>query len=688
MRDPRLMIRPRTAAALAFVVGILMSHAAAASSLVDAVRGIESGQCPPALDTGSLEAALVSAHAARCWVHADQLSMGMAWVRAIDQGPHGAAVREGVAWFDEWAARAALHAGEHAEAERRLRVLVEQARDTRVSRGVDARIHYYLALAIEAQGRVEEANERYDALVERWPSSGYASRVAPRLATRDWTPESALAAGHRALEGRHYEAAEALYTLAACDGPPCSPRQAVASGDAARAEAAYQLGWFLYRFRREHVARALPWLETVAATRTPRQADAAYAYSLAVQRMRRPAEERRAWDHFAQRHPEHDDADEVAERRAWSLMEEHRFRDAREAWRRARREGDVPPSDAAWWAGWSAFRSGDCDAALRDWQDIGVGAAAQRVRYWRARCLALGGDTPAAHAAWRAVHSEAPFSWYGVLAAQRLEDLPVAASSRPSPSFLPNRAPHFAAARAGLLSEATVLHRDAGAPPLDPRGTLELLAQPMDWVRWYNALDDLEHRVPQTRAELERWQFAAPDFYRDVVFEQAEANGLPPELVWAVMQKESSYRRTAIPVSDAMGLMQVIPQTALAIAARLGVPYADGELFEPRTAVRYGAWYLGALHRSFGEQWPVTIAAYNAGPVAVRAWLERADGLPLDVFVEEMPFEQAREYVKRVTAIGVQYAIAHGPQERLASRTLQGWLPEHVAYRWTAEVTF
>jgi len=44
--------------------------------------------------------------------------------------------------------------------------------------------------------------------------------------------------------------------------------------------------------------------------------------------------------------------------------------------------------------------------------------------------------------------------------------------------------------------------------------------------------------------------------------------------------------------------------------------------------------------------------------------------------------------VKRVTAIAVQYAIAHGSAERLASRSLDGWLPDRVAYRWTAEVTF
>ena len=676
----------RTAPTIVFVLLAVTSLPARATPLVDAVRAIEAGQCPESLSLTSLEAALVTAHGARCWVHSDRLAEGMRWIRAVDQSPHGSAVRDGVDWFEEWAARAALHAGAFNEAERRFADLVARATGTRVSRGVDARLHYYLALTVEAQGRIEEANTRYDALVERWPSSGYASRVAPRLATRAWTPATALDAGHRALEGRHYEAAEALYTLAACGAPSCSPHQALTSADPTRIEAAYQLGWFLYRFRREHVERALPWLETVAATRNSRQADAAYAYSLAVQRMRRPAEERRAWDHFARRHPDHDEAGGVLSRRAWSLMEEHRFADARSEWERALRDGES--AEARWWAGWSAFRDGDCANARQHWRRLSDADAGQRVRYWLAACDARDGRTRDAEAAWTAVHEAEPFSWYGLLAAQRLGLPTVAAQGRPDVRARAPRAPHFAAARAGLLSEAAALHRDVGSPPLDSRGTLELRALPMDWVRWWNALEGLQHRVPQTAPELEAWQFAAPDFYADVVVEQAAANGLAAEVVWAIMQKESSYRRTAISVSDAMGLMQVIPQTALAIAARLGLPYSDGELFEPRTAVRYGAWYLGALHRSFGEQWPVTIAAYNAGPVAVRAWLERGDGLALDVFVEELPFEQARDYVKRVTAIAVQYAIAHGSTERLASRSLDGWLPDRVAYRWTAEVTF
>lgn len=674
--------------ALLILATLLYAAPAAASVLVETVEAIERGGCPErAPETTTLESALAAAHVARCWFAEGRNAAAAALTFDVDRAARDrdADLRVALDWFEELRARALLHTRRAGEAETALRDLIASPPGHETSRGVQARRSYYLALAVEAQGRSAEADDLYRTLLRQYPSSEYAGRVAPRLVDERWTPTRALEAGQRALDGRHYEAAEALFTLAACGAARCTPLEAVESGDATRAEAAYQLGWLLYRFRREYVARALPWLETVAGSRTPRAADAAHAYALAVDRQRRLAEGRRSWRSFAGQHGRDERADAADARVAWSLLEEMRYVDAADAWDAvARRAAGDDVGDARWWAGWAAYRAGNCARAIDAWSSLGTRA---QLRYWRAVCAAEQGDTEAARAVWQAIRRDAPFDWYGLLSARRLGVPPVDASARVALAAAPRASDAaLAAARAGLAAEARLLADRSGAD--DPDARYEIDADPMAWVRARAALGERETEVPTSRADAMAWQRAFPPFYRDAVSRFAGASGVPDALVWAIMQKESSYRTDALSRSDAMGLMQVIPQTALAIAARMEVTYADGELFEPRRAIRYGAWYLGALSETFGEQGPLVLAGYNAGPVATRAWMERGAGLPLDVFVEEIAFEQARDYVRRVTEILVGYTIAHGDETMLASPTLGGWLPETIEERWTGYVTF
>ena len=154
---------------------------------------------------------------------------------------------------------------------------------------------------------------------------------------------------------------------------------------------------------------------------------------------------------------------------------------------------------------------------------------------------------------------------------------------------------------------------------------------------------------PEARANNANWRSEYPRAFREMVEDRAAAYALDPYFIWALMRVESTYNPWAISRASARGLMQIMPQTGGLIAARAGWRnYGTPLLFEPEVAVEMAAWYFHELLKKFNGQLPLAIASYNAGPHRVAAWLERKGHLPMDEFIEEMPFVEAREYAKKV----------------------------------------
>jgi soluble lytic murein transglycosylase len=111
-----------------------------------------------------------------------------------------------------------------------------------------------------------------------------------------------------------------------------------------------------------------------------------------------------------------------------------------------------------------------------------------------------------------------------------------------------------------------------------------------------------------------------PFDYEEAIRRQADAHGLAPELVASVIYAESRFHSDAVSPRGAIGLMQLMPETAAWIAATLGEPQpSPQDLLEVDLNVRYGAWYLRALLDRFGDT-ADALAAYNAGPSSVERW--------------------------------------------------------------------
>jgi soluble lytic murein transglycosylase len=121
------------------------------------------------------------------------------------------------------------------------------------------------------------------------------------------------------------------------------------------------------------------------------------------------------------------------------------------------------------------------------------------------------------------------------------------------------------------------------------------------------------------------------------------------------MRQESGFDPDAVSPARAVGLMQLLPETARPVAEELGLAQDDARLTSPPYAISVGARVLRKLLDRFHGSIPLAVAAYNGGAESVERWLSRAPGMQLDSFVERIPFKETRDYVARVMSNLARY---------------------------------
>lgn len=135
--------------------------------------------------------------------------------------------------------------------------------------------------------------------------------------------------------------------------------------------------------------------------------------------------------------------------------------------------------------------------------------------------------------------------------------------------------------------------------------------------------------------------------YRDTVVEAAAAARVDPLLVVTVMREESGFSPRARSRAGAVGLMQLMPETARWIASKAKLRL--GDLEDPETNIRLGAAYLGYLQRQFDDDLPLVLAAYNGGEGNVARWKDLSEAYP-----------ETRRYVQRGLATYAAYQWLYG----------------------------
>jgi soluble lytic murein transglycosylase len=157
-----------------------------------------------------------------------------------------------------------------------------------------------------------------------------------------------------------------------------------------------------------------------------------------------------------------------------------------------------------------------------------------------------------------------------------------------------------------------------------------------------------EAAVDAAPADLLR--LAYPIDYASLVQSTAEQTDTSPLLLLALIRQESFFDPRAGSISGALGLTQVIPSTADEIASDLGMEgeFSSQDLFRPAVSILFGGHYLSKQLDAFDGDVAPALAAYNAGPGNASRWLKAAADDD-DLFLEEIPFDQTRAYVKLVT---------------------------------------
>ncbi|NGZ60052.1 MAG: hypothetical protein CV081_06060 [Nitrospira sp. LK265] len=370
------------------------------------------------------------------------------------------------------------------------------------------------------------------------------------------------------------------------------------------------------------------------------------------------------------------------------LEDEARFDEAIARYRQVSKFGEPASqrAEAYWREGWVLYRTARYREAITVWQQIVDQKDSDfepQALYWIARSYGQVEDVKSKDA-FALLCQRFPYTYYCQLAREHTDlsvsgqtkrEGPVvaAASTQPVPEVPPTSVENDQASRRMQIELQPAYRRAV---------ELRSLGLDQDAARELGALTDRYGRDPEVlaalsmmlnevgayhhalrlvrsrfREKLERtggtvadglWNVAYPTGLIPTI-KMAGVDGVDPFLVAAIIREESQYDWRAVSRVGAIGLMQVMPATANAVAQQHRLPSLSREdLFDQEINIRIGTRYVAQLFTQFAGNVVQTIAAYNAGPIVVGTWTATYRGLSEDEFVELIQYQETRQYVKRV----------------------------------------
>ena len=338
--------------------------------------------------------------------------------------------------------------------------------------------------------------------------------------------------------------------------------------------------------------------------------------------------------------------------------------------------------DAAYEKALALLQTGKADAARKTFESL-ASQATDRIETARLKELAgvaaeRAGDASKAKALYRETITGAPLTFPALLATARLRKLGaqvppvIEPATAGSPSSLDARLPPAVAflSELGLKAEAEALLHSGEkevSKAFAPRSAEALCAL-------YGSLDrgtrrfrvgneavkaDTLFKAPSGSTRW-AWECVYPRPYNDTVQAAEAAQKIPAGFLHAVMRQESAFSPEVVSAAHAVGLLQLLPETARSIAKKTEGSYEDGSLTQPAINIDLGARYVAYLSNIWKGDLPLVAASYNAGPKAVSRWLARGGVRDLDLFVAQIPYAETRGYVTRVMGNFARYAYLAG----------------------------
>jgi soluble lytic murein transglycosylase len=347
---------------------------------------------------------------------------------------------------------------------------------------------------------------------------------------------------------------------------------------------------------------------------------------------------------------------------------------------------------AAWKVGWRAYRVGNMGDAAQYFESGAGNFVRSDYRpawlYWSARARQRMGDAATAAARYQLTVTDYQNTYYGRLATKQLPGgtAPTTLVFVTNVTELGGEAdqfpPNAAAIRALLslsmyepaLKELEFAQKKWGGSP-----AIDATTAWLNWRRSFgaesgmaqlllarSAMNQMKRAYPQYMAaggeQLPREILTTifPLTFWDLITKYSAERELDPYLVAALVAQESTFVPTVRSHANAYGLMQLLPSTGRTYARKLKLRYSPGLLTSAEPNIRMGVAYFADKVREFGSV-PLALASYNAGESPVRRWLaERDADMPQEEFIDDIPYPETQNYVKRILGTAEDYRRLYG----------------------------
>lgn len=314
----------------------------------------------------------------------------------------------------------------------------------------------------------------------------------------------------------------------------------------------------------------------------------------------------------------------------------------------------LPPAarndEVARWRARTSLRNAEWERLLDDIATMSdTERNSEEWRYWRAIAFKRLGQVLAASAALRELSSER--SYYGFLAADELgqdyalEHAELAADEE-AIDQLSARTDIIRARELFLVGQdgRGRSEWDAVVRHLSPDQKMQAAILADRWG-WHS-------RAIATAASLQEYDDLSiryPLPYKPLFEQSSSAAQISPTWAYGIARSESLFMRDVRSRAGAIGLMQLMPATGKEVAREIRLPYSGlATLTNPESNIRLGTSYLGQMAERYSGNQVLATAAYNAGPHRVDKWLPESGSLDARVWIENIPFNETRKYVKRV----------------------------------------
>lgn len=340
---------------------------------------------------------------------------------------------------------------------------------------------------------------------------------------------------------------------------------------------------------------------------------------------------------------------------------------------------------AAWRLGWIYYHQENYRQAFsrfnQNTKRFPHGIFIEHNLFWKAKSAEKDGNGNGARQAYQDAGAGYPYTYYGIRARQKLQDLGIQMGDTQAPPFMKisfkkkNRLPprlnrpltrkeKFRYVRAlalsaiGLFEEARwEVQQLEGSVRKNLRGTLwlsELYIRSRsyaDSVRLLQLYKDYKTKKNEKDLSQKFWKSFYPLAYTDIIHEKSRIHGLDPYFVKGLIRQESLFDTWSLSRAGARGLMQIMPETGERVyeASKKSQPYDPDDLYKPDFNIELGMQYLRQLQERFGKNEIHLLISYNAGPHVLKNWLQRFSGIKdPDVFIESIPYPETRRYVQNI----------------------------------------